>query len=163
MKARKVSEGSKRRKQGHVRGHVALGILLFGAVSLGTAPAQQPPATAPAAAAPTTARASALAEKPLTLSEVVQLSVLRNPEVLSRFHAIKAAGAERDAIRGGLYPRVDLQGSTGPERQTSKAALPAWVMENSLRGGRASPATASRWPNGWQRKSAMRSSNANFC
>jgi len=119
MKARKVSEGSKRRKQGHVRGHVALGILLFGAVSLGTAPAQQPPATAPAAAAPTTARASALAEKPLTLSEVVQQAVLRNPEVLSRFHAIKAAGAERDAIRGGLYPRVDLQGSTGPERRST--------------------------------------------
>ena len=59
--------------------------------------------------------------KPLTLKEAAQLAVSGNPEVLARWHSIKAALAERDAAKGGLFPRVDLSAAAGPERRTDQA------------------------------------------
>ena len=52
----------------------------------------------------------------LSLKEAAQLAVLSNPEVLSRWHTIKAAQGERDAARGALLPRVDLSLAKGRER-----------------------------------------------
>lgn len=97
------------------RGRAALAILLCGPALLSTAAAQTappPPAVRPAAV-------SAADERPLTLREAAQLAVVNNPEVLQRWHGVRAAEGERDAAKGGLLPRVDLSASTGPERRSS--------------------------------------------
>lgn len=54
---------------------------------------------------------------PLTLKEAAQKAVLNNPEVLARWHTIKAADGERDAGAGALLPRVDLLAGGGSERR----------------------------------------------
>lgn len=91
---------------------IALAILLCGPMMLGTAPAQT---------VPPPPSVSALNEKPLTLREAAQMAVLNNPEVLQRWHTVRAAQGERDAARGGLFPRVDLNASTGSERRSDIA------------------------------------------
>jgi adhesin transport system outer membrane protein len=58
-----------------------------------------------------------VAEAPMTLRDAAQQAVLTNPEVLARWHGVRAAEGERDAARGGFLPRVDLNLSTGSERQ----------------------------------------------
>lgn len=95
------------------RGALALAILLCGPAMLATAPAQTVPPP------PTVVAGTAGIEAPLTLREAAQLAVVNNPEVLSRWHTVRAAEGERDAARGGLFPRVDLSASTGPERRSS--------------------------------------------
>jgi adhesin transport system outer membrane protein len=50
-----------------------------------------------------------------TLSGAVEEAVLRNPEVLARYHAMTASSEEISVARGGLYPRLDLRGYIGPE------------------------------------------------
>ncbi len=54
---------------------------------------------------------------PGTLPDAIEKAILRNPEVLARLHDYQASDAERDIARGGLFPRVDLQGYTGRERR----------------------------------------------
>ncbi|MGV3570177.1 MAG: TolC family outer membrane protein [Ramlibacter sp.] len=97
------------------RSAVALAILLCGPALVATAPAQTgtPPPPPPAIAG-----ALASAEKPLTLREAVQLAVVNNPEVLQQWHTVRAAENEREAARGGLFPRVDITAGVGPERRT---------------------------------------------
>ncbi len=60
---------------------------------------------------------SAQAATPGSLPDAVEKAILRNPEVMARLHDYQAADAERDIARGGLFPRVDLQGYTGRERR----------------------------------------------
>jgi adhesin transport system outer membrane protein len=91
------------------RSALALAILLCGASMVANAPAQT--SVAPAGV-------SVLDAQPLTLREAAQLAVLNNPEVLQRWHQVRASEGERDAARGGLFPRVDLNASTGPERRS---------------------------------------------
>jgi adhesin transport system outer membrane protein len=62
-----------------------------------------------------------VAEAPLTLRDAAQQAVLTNPEVLARWHGVRAAQGERDAARGGFLPRVDLNLSAGAERQSDVA------------------------------------------
>ena len=57
------------------------------------------------------------AAAPGTLPDTVEKAILRNPEVMARLHDYQASDAERDVARGGLFPRVDLQGYTGRERR----------------------------------------------
>ncbi|MBL8458209.1 MAG: TolC family protein, partial [Zoogloea sp.] len=59
----------------------------------------------------------AQAATPGTLPDAIEKAILRNPEVLARLHNFQAADAERDVARGGLFPRIDLQGYTGRERR----------------------------------------------
>lgn len=61
--------------------------------------------------------AGAQAEKPLTLKDAAQKAVLNNPEVLARWHTLKAADGERDFGAGALLPRVDLLAGMGTERR----------------------------------------------
>jgi len=76
-------------------------------------------AIAQASDMPAVPRAQLLSEAaPFTLKEAAQQAVMKNPEVLARWHAIKAAEAERDAARGGLLPRLDLSATAGPERRS---------------------------------------------
>ncbi len=53
----------------------------------------------------------------ITLRDAAQNAVLNNPEVLAKWHTIRAADGERDAAFGALLPRVDLSVSGGRERR----------------------------------------------
>jgi adhesin transport system outer membrane protein len=68
--------------------------------------------------APRQAANQAPSGPPLTLKDAVQQAVLTNPEVLARWHGIKVAESERDAARGGLLPRLDLNAVSGIERRS---------------------------------------------
>lgn len=57
----------------------------------------------------------AVAAAHLTLKEVAQKVVLTNPEVLSKWHAFKAAGGDVDVARAGFFPRVDYTSGVGKE------------------------------------------------
>jgi adhesin transport system outer membrane protein len=59
----------------------------------------------------------AQATKPLALKEAVQNAVLNNPEVLARWHTLKAADSERGVSAGGFFPKVDLGAGSGVERR----------------------------------------------
>ncbi|WP_068808560.1 TolC family outer membrane protein [Thauera phenolivorans] len=56
------------------------------------------------------------AATPEALREAARKAVVSNPEVQSRWHAFRAAEAERDAARGGYLPELDVYGSVGSER-----------------------------------------------
>lgn len=60
--------------------------------------------------------------KSLTLKEAAQKAVLSNPEVLARWHTLRAANNERDAGAGAWLPRVDVQAGAGAEQRTDTAA-----------------------------------------
>lgn len=51
----------------------------------------------------------------LTLKEVAQKVVLTNPEVLSKWHAFKAAGGDVDVARAGFFPRLDYTNAVARE------------------------------------------------
>ncbi|WP_341907734.1 TolC family outer membrane protein [Polaromonas sp. YR568] len=53
----------------------------------------------------------------LTLRDAAQSAVLNNPDVLAKWHSIRAADGERSAAAGALLPRVDLALSGGRERR----------------------------------------------
>lgn len=93
----------------------------MGLDALAQTPPAPPPLVAPAAPAASAPGAPVLAstEAPFTLRQAAEQAVLHNPEVLSRWHAVKAAEAERDAARGGFLPRVDLNAVAGPERRST--------------------------------------------
>uniref|UniRef100_UPI00055DFCFE TolC family outer membrane protein n=1 Tax=Deefgea rivuli TaxID=400948 RepID=UPI00055DFCFE len=51
------------------------------------------------------------------LRDAVEQTVLRNPEVRAKWLNFRAAGNEQDVARGNYYPKIDLQGYAGVERQ----------------------------------------------
>lgn len=53
----------------------------------------------------------------VTLRDAAQNAVLNNPDVLAKWHSIRAADGERSAAAGALLPRVDLALSGGRERR----------------------------------------------
>lgn len=69
------------------------------------------------------APAFAQATKPLTLKEAAQNAVLNNPEVLARWHTLKAADGERGVSAGGMLPKVDVAAGSGSERRNTAAAI----------------------------------------
>lgn len=56
-------------------------------------------------------------KKSLTLKDAAQKAVLNNPEVLARWHTLRAADNERDVGAGALLPRIDLLAGAGAERR----------------------------------------------
>jgi len=52
-----------------------------------------------------------------TLKEAAQEAVLKNPEVMSRWHAFKAATENIDVVKGRNRPKVDLTAGVARERQ----------------------------------------------
>lgn len=69
--------------------------------------------------------AHAQAVRALTLKEAAQNAVLNNPEILARWHTIKAADGERDVGAGSLLPKVDLLAGTGSESRSATPTLAA--------------------------------------
>jgi len=66
-------------------------------------------------ALPLSSGSNAIAAAHLTLKEVAQKVVLTNPEVLSKWHAFKAAESDVDVARAGFFPRVDYTNGAGKE------------------------------------------------
>ena len=54
-----------------------------------------------------------------TLADIAQKAVLKNPEVLARWHNFRAASKEIDVARGLYLPSVDLSAGGGRERNQS--------------------------------------------
>ena len=52
---------------------------------------------------------------PEPLVQAARKAVVSNPEVQARWNGFKAAGDERDVARGGFFPQLDLNASTGRE------------------------------------------------
>ena len=52
---------------------------------------------------------------PDPLVQAARKAVVSNPEVQARWNGFKAAGDERDVARGGFFPQLDLNASTGRE------------------------------------------------
>lgn len=48
------------------------------------------------------------AETPATLKEIVEKTVISNPEVQANFHNYKAALQDQNAAKGGYYPHADI-------------------------------------------------------
>ncbi len=67
----------------------------------------------------------------ITLRDAAQKAVLANPEVLAKWHALRATSQEREVAFGGFLPRVDIQASSGRERKKS----PGLDEQNYSRGG----------------------------
>jgi adhesin transport system outer membrane protein len=57
-----------------------------------------------------------------TLKEATQQAILTNPEVLNRWHAFEAAGAERDVAFGGYLPNVNLSAAAGRNQNDNRFA-----------------------------------------
>lgn len=77
------------------------------------------------------APAFAQATKPLTLKEAAQNAVLNNPEVLARWHTLKAADGERGASAGAMLPKVDVTAGNGSERRNTAATIGTRFDRNS--------------------------------
>ncbi|MGC1174449.1 MAG: TolC family outer membrane protein [Polaromonas sp.] len=77
------------------------------------------------------APAFAQAPKPLTLKEAAQNAVLNNPEVLARWHTLKAADGERGVSAGGMLPKVDVAAGSGSERRNTAATIGTRFDRNS--------------------------------
>lgn len=58
---------------------------------------------------------------PEPLVQAARKAVTGNPEVQARWNGFKAAGNERDVARGGYFPQLDLNVTTGREERTSPA------------------------------------------
>lgn len=56
-----------------------------------------------------------VASAALTLPDAVEQAVLRNPEVLARWHQYQSADADVSAAKGGYLPRLDAQAYAGRE------------------------------------------------
>ncbi len=55
----------------------------------------------------------------MALKDAVQQAVLKNPDVLTRWHAFKAATENIEAVKGGFRPTVDVTADITRERQNS--------------------------------------------
>lgn len=58
------------------------------------------------------------------LRAAVQQAIDTNPDVTSRFNAVRASGNEVKAARGGFLPRVDLSAEAGQARDTYRNRSP---------------------------------------
>ena len=59
---------------------------------------------------------------PAPLVQAVRKAVVSNPEVQARWNGFKAADSERDMARGGYFPQLDLNASSGRESRESPLA-----------------------------------------
>lgn len=67
-----------------------------------------------------------------TLDDAVRDAVARYPEVRGAAANVRASEAERDQVRAGYWPSVDLRTSNGPEATSSDSLRAAGVGERRL-------------------------------
>lgn len=81
----------------------------------------------------------ATAEPVVSLKQMVEKTISSNPEVQSRYHAYLGAGYERDVVKGGFLPKVDIQSTYRRQqdmdgvRNLSGTQIPRWNNELVLR------------------------------
>lgn len=68
--------------------------------------------------------------QPYTVRDAAQKAVVGNPEVQVRWHNFLAAGHERDVVRGGYLPRVDVYAGAGRERYSQDRRDPSGQSYN---------------------------------
>ena len=61
---------------------------------------------------------------PGPMVQAARKAVASNPEVQARWNGFKAADSERDVARGGYFPQLDLNASSGRESRDSPLAAP---------------------------------------
>ena len=59
---------------------------------------------------------------PAPLVQAARKAVLSNPDVQARWNGFRAAGSERDVARGGYFPQLDLNASSGRESRDAPLA-----------------------------------------
>jgi adhesin transport system outer membrane protein len=59
-----------------------------------------------------------------TLRAAAEKAVGTNPDVTARFNALRAAGDAVDVVRGGLFPRVDLNAGAGRDEERVSTRTP---------------------------------------
>src|SRR5574343_608292 len=74
------------------------------------------------------------AQAPLTLQEAVKTAILKNPEVLVKFHNFEASQQELRAAQGGFLPRIELEAASG----TSTTDKPWLTAPNTYANPRSS-------------------------
>ncbi|MCL2657256.1 MAG: TolC family outer membrane protein [Betaproteobacteria bacterium] len=52
-----------------------------------------------------------------TVQQAVEKAIMQNPEVMARYHTMRAAENEQSAARGNWLPKVDAQAAYGSERE----------------------------------------------
>jgi adhesin transport system outer membrane protein len=57
-----------------------------------------------------------------TIQQAVEKAIMQNPEVMARYHIMRAAEDEQSAARGNWLPKVDAQAAYGYEREIYTAA-----------------------------------------
>ncbi|HNC21489.1 MAG TPA: TolC family outer membrane protein [Accumulibacter sp.] len=65
------------------------------------------------------------ATESMSLKQAAQAAVLKNPEVLARWHAFKEADEEIGVARGGFFPKIDLSAGSGRTRVHPASAASA--------------------------------------
>lgn len=79
------------------------------------------------------------AEPLMTLKQMVEKVVSANPEIQARYHAYVGAGYEREVVKGGLLPKVDVQSTYRNQENINNARnlngleIPTWNNELVLR------------------------------
>ncbi|HTJ97353.1 MAG TPA: TolC family outer membrane protein [Rhodocyclaceae bacterium] len=86
-------------------------------------PPDMPEATVAASAQPVPAKQ--------TLKDVVQQSILTQPEVLYRWHAFLAADDEHSASIGGFLPKLDLTAGRGKEKRNDPILTTNYTRNSS--------------------------------
>jgi adhesin transport system outer membrane protein len=83
--------------------------------------------------------APAHAEPLVTLKQMVEKTISSNPEVQVKYHAYVGAGYERDVVKGGFLPKVDVQSTYRNQENVSGLSnsngtdIPTWNNELVLR------------------------------
>jgi outer membrane protein, adhesin transport system len=80
------------------------------------------------------------AEPLVTLKQMVEKTISTNPEVQVKYHAYMGAGYERDVVKGGFLPKLDVQSTYRNQENmdnglssASGTAIPEWNNELVLR------------------------------
>ncbi len=80
------------------------------------------------------------AEPLVTLKQMVEKTITSNPEVQAKYHAYVGAGYERDVVKGGFLPKVDVQSTYRNQEnmdngisRANGTAVPEWNNELVLR------------------------------
>lgn len=87
-------------------------VLLIAALFSTPLVAQEPPLVV-AQQSPVEAQEAAVS----SMKDAAQMALLKNPEVLSRWHAFREAEEEIGVAQGGFLPRVDLSAGTGRQKR----------------------------------------------
>ena len=72
--------------------------------------------------------------QPRTLKEAAQAAVLKNPEVMSRWHAFNEAHEEAGVARGGFFPKLDVSVGRGRIKTRQRAKDPDLEIDNAYTG-----------------------------